>query len=109
MGNLLSNAVKYSGSPTIEVSLSRQNNAAVVEVKDFGIGIANAHKPRIFERFYRVHKERSREQGGTGLGLAIVKHVASIHHGAATLTDTPGGGCTFRITLPIPGAPAPKA
>ncbi|HOG49199.1 MAG TPA: ATP-binding protein [Lentisphaeria bacterium] len=109
MGNLLSNAVKYSGSPTIEVSLSRQNCTAVVEVKDFGIGIADAHKPRIFERFYRVHKERSRAQGGTGLGLAIVKHVASVHHGAATLTDTPGGGCTFRIILPIPNGSAPKA
>lgn len=112
MGNLLSNAVKYSGSPTIEVSLSQQNNTAVVEVKDFGIGIADMHKPRIFERFYRVHKERSRAQGGTGLGLAIVKHVASVHHGAATLTDTPGGGCTFRIILPIPNknnGSAPKA
>lgn len=109
VGNLLSNAVKYSGSPSIEVSLSRQNGAAVVEVKDFGIGIADEHKARIFERFYRVHKERSRALGGTGLGLAIVKHVASAHQGVATLTDTPGGGCTFRLTLPIPAATTPKA
>ncbi|MDD4098719.1 MAG: ATP-binding protein [Lentisphaeria bacterium] len=108
VGNLISNALKYSGSAKVDVSLIRQQDMAVIEVKDFGIGIPDEHKARIFERFYRVHKERSRALGGTGLGLAIVKHVASAHQGVATLADTPGGGCTFRLNLPIPGATETK-
>ncbi len=98
--NLINNALKYSRSSKIEVSLSKQDNRAIIEVRDYGIGIAPEHQSRIFERFYRVHRERSRELGGTGLGLAIVKHIAQLHGGTAELANTPGGGCSFRIILP---------
>lgn len=99
--NLVNNAIKYSGSPRVEVSLARRDDAAVITVRDYGIGIAPEHHGRIFERFYRVHQERSRQLGGTGLGLAIVKHIAQLHRGAAALESTPGQGCAFRITLPL--------
>jgi two-component system phosphate regulon sensor histidine kinase PhoR len=99
--NLVNNAIKYSGSPRVEVSLVRRDDAAVITVRDYGIGIAPEHHGRIFERFYRVHQERSRQLGGTGLGLAIVKHIAQLHRGAAALESTPGQGCAFRLTLPL--------
>ena len=99
--NLINNALVYSGSPRVELSLTQHNGLAVISVKDFGIGIASEHHPRIFERFYLVHKERSRQLGGTGLGLAIVKHIAQLHHGYAELESTPGKGCTFKINLPL--------
>ena len=100
VGNLINNALKYSNSPVIDVSLLRQKNVVVISVRDYGIGIAKEHQKRIFERFYRVHKERSRQLGGTGLGLAIVKHVAKLHGGEAILESEEGKGCCFRIVLP---------
>lgn len=99
--NLITNAIRYSKSPKIEISLTQEDKEAIIAVRDFGIGISSEHTPRIFERFYRVHKERSRQFGGTGLGLAIVKHIAKLHKGAATLETAPGKGCTFKITLPL--------
>lgn len=98
--NLVGNAVKYSGSPTVEISLEKRDKHAVIAVRDFGIGIPAEHRPRLFERFYRVHKERSQKLGGTGLGLAIVKHIAQLHGGTATVESAPGNGSTFRIFLP---------
>lgn len=99
--NVINNALNYSGSFKIDISLSRNENDAVISIQDWGVGIAAEHQPRIFERFYRVHKERSRELGGTGLGLAIVKHICQLHHGRAELESTPGAGCTFRLILPV--------
>ena len=89
VANLINNAILYSNSPEIDVSLIREQDFAVITVRDYGIGIAPEHQERIFERFYRVHKERSRQLGGTGLGLAIVKHVAQLHHGHAELQTPP--------------------
>lgn len=99
--NLVGNAVKYSGGDRAEISLERRGNVAVVSVRDFGVGIAAEHLPRLFERFYRVHKERSQKLGGTGLGLAIVKHVAQLHGGNAAVESAPGAGTCFRIELPL--------
>lgn len=101
--NLVGNAVKYSGSPIVEVASEYANGQIVISVKDFGIGIPAEHLPRIFERFYRVHKERSRKLGGTGLGLAIVKHVAQLHGGTATVESVPGKGSCFRIVCGVKG------
>lgn len=99
--NLIQNAIKYSNSPKIEVSLSKEDGKfAVIQVKDFGVGISEEHQRRIFERFYRVHKERSRNSGGTGLGLAIVKHIVQLHGGTISLTSQVNQGCVFTIKLP---------
>jgi len=99
VGNLLSNAVKYSGSPSIEVSLSRQNGAAVVEVKDFGIGIADEHKARIFERFYRGASARETAPGH-GLGLSLARHVARVHGGDVVASASGGERTVFELRLP---------
>ncbi|WP_020668610.1 sensor histidine kinase [Amycolatopsis nigrescens] len=108
LSNLLENAVAYSppGSP---VSISRRLVDAHVEiaVTDRGIGIAEEEQQRVFERFYRVDKARSRATGGTGLGLAIVKHVAANHGGEVRLWSSPGTGSTF--TLRIPAHLGPEA
>ncbi|XVS64106.1 sensor histidine kinase [Actinosynnema sp. CA-299493] len=101
LSNLLDNAVAYSppGSP---VSVSRKLVDGVVEiaVTDRGIGIAEDQQIRVFERFYRVDKARSRATGGTGLGLAIVKHVANNHGGEVKLWSLPGTGSTFTLRIP---------
>ena len=101
VANLVENALRYSGSPDIALSIAVRDGKAVLAVEDHGVGIAPEHRGRIFERFYRVDKDRSREQGGTGLGLAIVKHIAQLHHGAATLEPVAGGGCRFELSLPL--------
>jgi two-component system phosphate regulon sensor histidine kinase PhoR len=99
--NLVDNAIKYSEPGSrIRVGAGRRNGEVVIEVVDSGCGIATEHLGRLFERFYRVDKARSRENGGTGLGLAIVKHIAAAHRGRATVTSTLGKGSTFRIHLP---------
>jgi len=102
--NLMDNAVKYSpkGS-TVNIEAEVLGDELVLRVRDHGCGIPSAHLPRIFERFYRVDKARSRERGGTGLGLAIVKHIARIHGGRVTVESTPGNGSTFTIVLPCRG------
>jgi two-component system phosphate regulon sensor histidine kinase PhoR len=97
--NLIENALRYSGSLTIGLSLENIGGRARISVTDNGVGIEEKHLPRIFERFYRVDKARSREKGGTGLGLAIVKHIAQLHGGEVSVASTPSKGCTFTITI----------
>ncbi len=99
--NLLDNAVKYTDSGgTVTVKARRQGGENHLIVSDTGCGISEEHLPRIFDRFYRVDKARSREMGGTGLGLSIVKHVAQAHGGRVEVESAPGRGSTFRIILP---------
>jgi two-component system, OmpR family, phosphate regulon sensor histidine kinase PhoR len=99
--NLVDNAVKYSAEDgAVVVALERRGHEVVVSVSDEGQGVAREHLPRLFERFYRVDKARSRDMGGTGLGLAIVKHVAQIHGGRVSVDSVLGRGSTFRIHLP---------
>jgi two-component system, OmpR family, phosphate regulon sensor histidine kinase PhoR len=102
VGNLIDNAIKYSdiGKP-VTVTVSRDGDDAVISVADQGIGIAPEYHERIFERFYRVDKARSRKAGGTGLGLSIVKHIAVLHSGRVSVKSVPGGGSTFSIALPL--------
>jgi len=99
--NLIDNAVKYSPAGGIVwVEAVRHDDELEIQVRDAGCGIPSQHLPRIFERFYRVDKARSRKLGGTGLGLAIVKHIAQAHGGRATVQSTPGKGSTFAIHFP---------
>jgi two-component system phosphate regulon sensor histidine kinase PhoR len=101
--NLLDNAIKYS-EPGREVRLTGAKGDAevTISVADGGCGIADEHVSRIFERFYRVDRARSRKLGGTGLGLAIVKHIVQAHRGRVTVESTLGVGSTFTIHLPKP-------
>jgi len=100
--NLLDNAIKYNlEAGQVRVRISTRGDEAVLEVSDSGIGIVATHLTRIFERFYRVDKGRTREEGGTGLGLAIVKHVAQAHDGRVEVESEPGRGSTFRVLLPL--------
>ncbi|MGO1058870.1 two-component system histidine kinase PnpS [Planococcus sp. FY231025] len=102
MINLLINAITYSGAGTaITVRLFEKDGEAVTEVEDQGIGIAASELPRLFERFYRVDRARSRNQGGTGLGLSIVKHLIEAHHGKVEVRSEVGKGTTFTIYLPL--------
>jgi two-component system phosphate regulon sensor histidine kinase PhoR len=102
VSNLIDNATKYTpDGGTIRVAAHANGENVTVEVTDNGIGIPRDDIPRIFERFYRVDRSRSREMGGTGLGLSIVKHVAQVHGGTIEVDSTPGRGSTFRLTLPI--------
>ena len=99
--NLIDNAIKYN-KPGGEVRTSARvdDTKVVIEVKDNGIGISQSDQRRVFERFYRVDKSRSRAQGGSGLGLAIVKKIVEEHGGAASVESSLGEGSTFRVTLP---------
>jgi len=102
ISNLVDNAIKYTPEGgRITVRGGEQNGFAVVEVADTGIGIPAEDLPRIFERFYRVDRSRSREMGGTGLGLSIVKHIAQAHGGSVEVQSTPGAGSTFRLRVPL--------
>ena len=99
--NLLDNAVKFSpDNGQIRLRGTRCGSNVVLSVTDNGIGISKEHLPRIFERFYRADKARSRELGGTGLGLAIVKHIAQLHGGRVEAESELGRGTTIRIVLP---------
>jgi two-component system phosphate regulon sensor histidine kinase PhoR len=101
--NLLSNAISYTqegGHIAIEVQPA--NGGVEVSVTDNGIGIPPEHLSRIFERFYRVDKSRSREEGGTGLGLSIVKHIVEAHGGWVNVESKPGQGSRFNFFLPGP-------
>ncbi|MDH4036466.1 MAG: cell wall metabolism sensor histidine kinase WalK [Candidatus Krumholzibacteria bacterium] len=100
--NLLSNAIKYTPEGgRVGLRLATEGSNAVLSVEDTGIGIAPEDQGRIFERFYRVDKARSRQLGGTGLGLSIVKHVALAHGGNISLKSSPGRGSTFRVQIPL--------
>jgi two-component system phosphate regulon sensor histidine kinase PhoR len=99
--NLLDNAIKYSDpEKTVRIRARRLDREIQVQVQDHGIGIEKKHLPRLFERFYRVDKARSRALGGTGLGLAIVKHIAQAHGGHVTVESRLGQGSLFTIHLP---------
>lgn len=106
VANLINNAVNYSPDhTTVSISCTRQDDETVaIRVTDRGIGISLADQERIFERFFRVDKARSRATGGTGLGLAIVKHVVANHGGAIKLWSRPGTGSTFTLELPAADA-----
>ncbi|MDO3377738.1 two-component system histidine kinase PnpS [Geoalkalibacter halelectricus] len=99
--NLLTNAIKYSPREgKVAIEAARFQDKVTIRVQDWGCGIPKEHLPRLFERFYRVDKARSRKQGGTGLGLAIVKHIVQAHGGEVIVHSTPGQGSTFSIHLP---------
>jgi len=100
--NLLDNAVKYSQSAgVITLRAAVESDRVRISVSDEGIGIPEKDLPRIFERFYRADKARSRELGGTGLGLSIVKHIAQLHGGTAEAQSEPGKGTTISVVLPL--------
>ncbi len=108
--NLIDNAIKYAPGGT-EVQLGARMNDGMVEffVRDFGLGIPSEHLPRLFERFYRVDKARSRESGGTGLGLAIVKHIIRKHGGVVAAKSEVNRGSEFAFALPVAVKPAEMA
>ena len=103
LNNLISNAIKYSQSKSIDIKAQQESNNIKIIVQDYGIGIPKEDVPRIFERFYRIDKARSRALGGTGLGLAIVKNIITLHNGTINLETAPNHGCKFAITLPVNG------
>ena len=98
--NLMNNAIVYTPEgETMTVRVKEQAETVVLEVADTGIGISRKEIPRIFERFYRVDRARSRDSGGTGLGLAIVKHLAEAHHAKLTVESEVGKGTIFRLAF----------
>ena len=100
--NIIGNAIKYTpDGGRIEVSAGCGEDHVWMQVWDDGIGIPDKDKERIFERFYRVDKARSRESGGTGLGLSIAREIVQRHHGVIALVPHEGPGTTIRMTLPI--------
>ena len=107
---LLDNAFKYTASPggTVTLSAEEKDGHAVISVRDSGIGIAEADQKRIFERFYRVDKTRSREFGGAGLGLAIAQWIVQQHRGKIRVESTLGAGSIFRVEIPLAGTTVPK-
>jgi signal transduction histidine kinase len=101
LSNIVDNAIKYSPErASISVEITMEEEAAVIAIADNGPGIAEAHHPRIFDRFYRVDAGRSREMGGVGLGLAIAQWAVAANGGRIELRSREGNGSTFRIVLP---------
>jgi two-component system sensor histidine kinase SenX3 len=101
VGNLVENAIKYSeDNAEVKVQITTSDSQVVIEVIDHGVGIPVASLDRIFERFYRVDRARSRDTGGTGLGLSIVRHVVTNHGGEVNVRSREGEGSTFSLTLP---------
>ncbi len=101
VANFVDNAIKYTNSGKIIVSLSQVDNFLVISIKDTGIGIPESHIDRIFERFYRVDKSRSRRLGGSGLGLSIVKHIIENHNGKIEVSSELGRGTEFKVYVPF--------
>jgi two-component system phosphate regulon sensor histidine kinase PhoR len=100
--NLIDNAVKYSGNgSSVWIDIDRSDSQIQIHIRDEGPGIPQRHLPRLFERFYRADKARSRKLGGTGLGLAIVKHIVQVHGGHVTVESALGKGSTFTLYLPV--------
>lgn len=110
VGNLIDNAIKYSNKKSkVRLHSFKENESLVIEVEDKGFGIAKEHIPRLFERFYRIEKSRSRDEGGTGLGLSIVKHVVQVHGGVVNVKSELNNGSIFTIKIPckhVKGVPA---
>lgn len=107
VGNLLENAVLYNRrGGRVDVRVTRAGGHVTLEVSDTGLGIAETDQDRVFERFYRVDKARSRAAGGTGLGLSIVRHAAQRHGGSVAVDSVLGEGSTFRVVLPVGGRAA---
>ncbi len=103
LNNLIDNAIKYNhpgGKVAVGIRATQADGGVMIEVEDNGMGIPREDLPRVFERFYRIDKARSRETGGTGLGLSIVKHITEFHRGTVTVTSVEGEGSTFTISLP---------
>ena len=99
--NLLDNAIKYTPEGgKVDIFAEKESNFIKISVSDNGCGISKEHLPRLFERFYRVDKARSRKMGGTGLGLAIVKHIIHAHGGTVDVVSEPGKGSTFTVRIP---------
>jgi len=104
---LLDNAFKYTSAPgSVSLNLERREHFAAITIQDSGIGIPEDEQGKIFERFYRVDKSRSRAQGGNGLGLSIAQWIVNQHHGTIVVESRPGEGSTFRVELPTIGTPA---
>ncbi len=102
VSNLVINSIKYSSENSyVEVKASSHGGQMSIEVEDYGVGIAREHLPRLFERFYRSDKARSRKLGGTGLGLAIVKHIIQAHNGKVSVDSTLDEGTIFSIEIPV--------
>jgi signal transduction histidine kinase len=102
--NLLSNAAKYMGDAEtryVRVTLTAEANQAVISIADTGIGMSEADRTHVFERFWRADDERVRAVAGSGLGLTLVKHVVEAHHGDITVESEPGRGSTFAVTLQL--------
>jgi signal transduction histidine kinase len=107
---LLDNAFKYTPAPggVVTLSAEEKEGSAVISVYDNGVGIAEEDQGRIFERFYRVDKARSRELGGAGLGLSIAQWVVQQHQGKIRVESTLGAGSIFRVELPLAAANVPR-
>ena len=102
VANLLMNAITYSpAQSSVELIGEFVNGKLKITVKDSGIGIPANHLDRLFERFYRVDKSRSRKNGGTGLGLSIVKHIAQVHGGSVEVESISGKGSSFYLYVPM--------
>jgi len=101
VNNLLDNAIKYAENGNVNVRLYKKSDGFCISVEDTGCGIPKEHLDRIFERFYRVDKNRSKKLGGTGLGLAIVKYICKIHGGYVSVKSKVGEGSKFKITIPL--------
>jgi len=100
--NLLDNATKYTPEGgRIDVALSHDDHRGIVTIRDSGMGIPPEHLPKVFDRFYRVDKGRSRDEGGTGLGLSIAKTIVTAHGGHIDLASSPTAGTTCTVTLPV--------
>ena len=99
--NIINNACKYNNKAKgkVGITLTEYDRKVQVAIKDNGIGISKEHQKRVFERFYRVDKSRSKQTGGTGLGLAIVKHVAQVHNAEVSLISSEGQGTTIRLSF----------
>ena len=99
--NLIENAIHYSpDGGTIDVTSHRRGDQVVITVADRGPGIPSADLQRVFERFYRVDRSRTRDPGGTGLGLSIVRHLVGLHGGQVSASNRDGGGACLTVTLP---------
>ena len=102
INNLVENAIKYNKEDGwVRVTLDAGHKFFYLKVADSGVGIPEEFKDRVFERFYRVDKARSRETGGTGLGLAITKNVILLHHGAVRVESKEGEGTIFLVRIPL--------